>query len=298
MPATAPAPAFSTTNHLASLLRARISVTHIDHETFAPGWLTLDEVISTNRLILVIEGHLQYKVEGTIAEVSPGQQIYVPAWVRRTWRGHPKLATQLAWFQFSTDTTDDNLHTLFWRPCHNLALEKQALQRLLKLWPATHFLVEAHGQEAPAQALPEIDQLRLEGEIKAILSRFWPQAQPFNPAGITTAAPGTDIHPDLKHALTWLHAHSLEPHALQLLYKEIQLSPNHFRLLFRKVFGCSPQDYLIRLRLRRARHLVLQSSLPLKQIASLVGFTDPLFFSRQYHRFWGQSPRSDRLRTT
>lgn len=288
-------PVFSPARYLATLLHARLTVTHVRTDTFSPGRLTLDEVVTTHRLILVRRGRLSYKVDGATAEISPGQQIFVPAWSRRAWQSKNRQPVEFAWFEFTTDEADESLHTLFFRHCPNLGLESASLRRMLRFWPRN---LPAANWDASTCPLDLMDQLQLEGEAKAMLSRFWPQAQPLNPDGVVTFSPTEEVHPDLKSALGWMQENFLRPEALHALYEEIHLSPNHFRLLFRRVMGCSPQDYLQRLRLRRARHLVCDSDLPLKQIAAQVGFTDPLFFSRQYHRFWGLSPRRDRSQKT
>jgi len=57
---------------------------------------------------------------------------------------------------------------------------------------------------------------------------------------------------------------------------------------------CSPQDYLQRLRLRHARHLIHSTQWQQKRIAIEVGYDDPLYFSRLYTRFWGHPPSAER----
>lgn len=288
-------PVFSPARYLTSLLRARLTLTHLCTNTFHPGRLKMDEVVTTHRLILVLRGHLLYKVDGATAQISPGQQIFVPAWTRRVWHSKQRQTVEFSWFEFTADEAEESLHTLFYRSCGNLALERDSLRRMVRLWPKN---IPSTGLGFGDGPIDPLVQLQLEGEAKAMLGRFWPQARPLNPDGVVTVSMAAEVHPDLKLALAWLQENFLRPEALHALYGEIHLSPNHFRLLFRRVMGCSPQDYLHRLRLRRARHLVVDSDLPLKQIASQVGFADPLFFSRQYHRFWGLSPRRDRSQKT
>ena len=56
----------------------------------------------------------------------------------------------------------------------------------------------------------------------------------------------------------------------------------------------SARRYLLTLRLRAARYHEQYSHLPMKQIARLVGYRDPLFFSRHYRQMFGRSPSQDR----
>lgn len=285
---------FSPLDCLAELLRARIAFNHVLIRKFPVGYETSDEIITTHRFMLVLRGELHYTVEGRMNRARVGQQIFVPAWARRSWRPRPGTTCECIWCEFSAAGFDLNLHTLFLRTCKNPGLERATLERMLKLWPGERVILEVRGRSLPESALPRESQLRLEGELKAMLARFWPEAVPGNPTALIDPVPGQTIHPDLKHALLWMNENFWKTDALKSLYEEINLSPNHFRLLFVRVLGCSPQSYLIHLRLRRARSLVLDSDKLIKEIAAFVGFSDPLFFSRQYLHFWGKSPRADR----
>ncbi len=60
---------------------------------------------------------------------------------------------------------------------------------------------------------------------------------------------------------------------------------------FRQVTGESPNQYLIQIRIRRARELLESSSLNMGEIASVLGYESPLYFSRQFKQFQGVSPR-------
>ncbi|MFH1499433.1 MAG: helix-turn-helix domain-containing protein, partial [Verrucomicrobiota bacterium] len=101
-------------------------------------------------------------------------------------------------------------------------------------------------------------------------------------------------HPEVARALGWLERHFAEPDALEGFYRTVGLSPNHFRLLFRRHTGETVQEVLARLRLRRARYLVRETGWPMKRIAAETGFADPLYFSGQYRRFWGRTATEDR----
>ena len=176
-----------------------------------------------------------------------------------------------------------------------MVLEKAALQRMLKLWPGVHLPYENTGlaRGIPGAPTEEI-QLVLEGELKASLSRFWLEASVVASHSARAQTPGQRVHPEVKAAITWLQTHYRQPNALEVFYRWLSLSPNHFRILFKKATGGTVQNYLLRLRQLRARFLAHESDLPLKQIAADVGYENPLFFSRQYRRFWGHPPSEDR----
>lgn len=70
------------------------------------------------------------------------------------------------------------------------------------------------------------------------------------------------------------------------------LSQNYMYTLFKRQYGVSPQEYLIALRIEKARQLLEagDDKLTVKAVAASVGFENPLYFSRSFHQRVGQSP--------
>jgi len=69
------------------------------------------------------------------------------------------------------------------------------------------------------------------------------------------------------------------------------LSLTHFNRLFKSRVGMSPRAFIIHQRMTWARHLLKNSMLSVKEIASVVGFNDPLYFSSRFSRYAGVSPK-------
>jgi LacI family transcriptional regulator len=63
---------------------------------------------------------------------------------------------------------------------------------------------------------------------------------------------------------------------------------------FRKVFGRSPWDQVMQLRLRKAENLLSQTRLNIAEIAIRAGFGTPEYFSAAFRKLTGISPRSAR----
>ena len=74
------------------------------------------------------------------------------------------------------------------------------------------------------------------------------------------------------------------------------LSPSRFAHLFRRVVGVPPLRHLHALRMRRARRLLEESSLPIRDVMRQVGWKDPSHFSRDFKRQFGVGPRRYRNR--
>src|SRR5262245_330183 len=86
------------------------------------------------------------------------------------------------------------------------------------------------------------------------------------------------------------------PLAISALARHVNLSRSRLTHLFHTEVGCSPARYLRQARLDRARQLVEETSLSIKEIMARVGFNDPSHFSRDFARRHGASPRRIRAR--
>ncbi len=69
-----------------------------------------------------------------------------------------------------------------------------------------------------------------------------------------------------------------------------QLSPSHFARCFRQSFGTSVLQWLIRLRLDRAKQLLRETRDSLVEIAVESGFLDQAAFTRTFNRVEGVTP--------
>lgn len=76
------------------------------------------------------------------------------------------------------------------------------------------------------------------------------------------------------------------------------MSPAHFTRRFRAVFGETPHRYLQRRRVERACALLRDSTLPVTDVARLVGFESLGTFSRTFTAIVGRSPTRYRKETS
>ena len=75
------------------------------------------------------------------------------------------------------------------------------------------------------------------------------------------------------------------------LAKSNGLAYDVFRRNFKKEFGISPKNYLINLRLKKAKKLLENSDHNCTQIAIECGFSDSAQFSTMFHKKYGVSPK-------
>ena len=107
-------------------------------------------------------------------------------------------------------------------------------------------------------------------------------------------SPSERLHASLNH----LNHHYAEPLKLDSLAAMEYLSASRYSALFRQIMGLSPQQYLIDLRLRNAREMLLSTDLSITEVARSVGYDDALYFSRLFRRHLGASPSEVRRERT
>jgi AraC-like DNA-binding protein len=99
----------------------------------------------------------------------------------------------------------------------------------------------------------------------------------------------------LMRARAMLHDDVRRQVTLAELAAEACMSEFHLLRCFAEAFGVPPSRYLEQVRIARARQLLLGSRLPVKVVASDVGYTSFSAFCRSFRRATGTSPRMFRM---
>ncbi|WP_322032632.1 AraC family transcriptional regulator [Paraburkholderia sp. J76] len=80
------------------------------------------------------------------------------------------------------------------------------------------------------------------------------------------------------------------PICLEDLAALVNVSRFHFSRLFKRTIGVTAISYVEQCRIRRAKSLILETALPLAQIALAAGFADQSHFTRRFQRHVGCTP--------
>ncbi len=91
-----------------------------------------------------------------------------------------------------------------------------------------------------------------------------------------------------------MEANLSEPLSLLDIADASDLSRRQIERLFRHEMGRSPARYYLEVRVDRARHLLIQSSLPVVEVAVACGFVSASHFSKCYREICGRSPQQER----
>jgi AraC family transcriptional regulator, glycine betaine-responsive activator len=85
-----------------------------------------------------------------------------------------------------------------------------------------------------------------------------------------------------------------KPLSLDQIASATSLSRRQIERLFKRHLNCVPKRYYLQMRLRRARELLLQTSMPIIDITTACGFQSPPHFSRCYRAQFGCPPSAER----
>ncbi len=94
----------------------------------------------------------------------------------------------------------------------------------------------------------------------------------------------------LARAKEMLHAHFNETITMAQIAESAGVHPVHLNRAFRRRFRCTAGEYVRRLRVEYACHLLAHSHAPLAEIASAAGFSDQSHFHRTFKRLTGLTP--------
>ena len=83
--------------------------------------------------------------------------------------------------------------------------------------------------------------------------------------------------------------HLGEQISLEKLAKLVRLSPHHFCRAFKKSFGIPPHQYVVHLRIERAKLLLTNTAISVTEIASSLGYSQTSTFSAAFRRTTGRT---------
>ena len=78
--------------------------------------------------------------------------------------------------------------------------------------------------------------------------------------------------------------------SLDDMSKNMYISSVYISKVFKEKTGESPINYLINLRLEKAKDLLISTESPVKAIAQSVGYSDAYYFSKLFKKYYGNSP--------
>ncbi|MBI1842420.1 MAG: helix-turn-helix domain-containing protein [Verrucomicrobia bacterium] len=242
-------------------------------------------------VVLVTEGRGLHVLGSESWPLTPGDAFVISGHRAHEYREMENLCLVNILFQparIQLDTGDltrlPGYHALFtlepaWRRRHNF-------KSRLHLSPSEFAVVMSYVDHLDEELRARTPGFRVMAtasflQITAYLSRCYGRAK--NPDSRALLRIG--------EAISHLESHYAEEIDVDRLATIAHMSKRSFIRAFQSAMGNSPIAYLIQTRLNRASEALRQSDQSITEIAFQVGFTDSNYFTRQFTKNFGVSPR-------
>ncbi len=124
------------------------------------------------------------------------------------------------------------------------------------------------------------------------LNDIWHICQNTEAASADKESPPVD--PLIERARLYIHQYGYGDISMLKLAAELGISPVQLSRRFSKSLGMTPSSYLSHIRLEKAQLLLIETSLPLEQIAQACGFSNGFYLSRVFTKIMKVSPSAYR----
>ncbi|CAH0120200.1 putative response regulatory protein [Paenibacillus sp. CECT 9249] len=91
--------------------------------------------------------------------------------------------------------------------------------------------------------------------------------------------------------LRYVHEHYGEDITVEELAEQLHISTNYLRSIFRKVTGETFNQYVTRVRIEKAKDLLMEGKYYIYEIAELVGYKNVTYFSTLFKKYTGVTPK-------
>jgi AraC-like DNA-binding protein len=129
----------------------------------------------------------------------------------------------------------------------------------------------------------------------AYLNRLIVQLARFYDTEMAGKSPNERLHMRIATAISYIENNIERTVPISELLKLTNLSESSLLRAFKEAVGMGPLEYHIHQKIRRSCRLLRRSDLMITEIAFSVGFNDANYFTRQFRKRMGMSPKEYRL---
>ncbi|MDZ8275243.1 AraC family transcriptional regulator [Microbacterium aquimaris] len=251
----------------------RLVVTDAGYYPAATGHrMHRDRGIVETVVLLCVEGRGSVQVGGSGITLVPGAAIVIPAGMAHRYFASETSPWTIWWMHVRGPEVSELITPLVSPTPHLVHLH--SLDRIVSLFDEVVSTLSK--RPTPVQLLAA------SGAAAHLLTRFAVDA--------ALPAEGTPLERAMRHLEARVDARV----SVAELAAVVQVSPSHLSALFRQATGNGPAAFHASLKMTRARLLLDTTRMTIAEVATAVGYADPLYFSRQFSRVHGVSPRAYR----
>ena len=77
---------------------------------------------------------------------------------------------------------------------------------------------------------------------------------------------------------------------LKTISKQFYISPNYFSYLFKEQTGENFHDYLLKVKIEKAKILLTETNYKAYEVSHIIGYSEPAYFSKLFRKYTGNNP--------
>ena len=101
---------------------------------------------------------------------------------------------------------------------------------------------------------------------------------------------GTSQNKIVEDTIKYIHSHLSESLSLETIAENLHISPSHLSRTFRKSYSEPLTEYINKTRIEKAKEYLINPGTLSYEVAGLVGYNDPTYFSSIFKKYTGTSP--------
>ncbi len=101
---------------------------------------------------------------------------------------------------------------------------------------------------------------------------------------------------EMSEVISHIFSHYSQKIPVEDLATLMFLSVSQFERKFSRIFHATPQQFILKVRLDSAMRMLMETDLSITQISQKTGFYDSSFFTKQFKKMLGLTPREFRLK--
>ncbi|MEJ6979025.1 AraC family transcriptional regulator [Pedobacter sp. P351] len=266
--------------------------THIENSTFYPSKkhpypyffnCNTGRVLQEYQLIYITrgEGFFESAAAGKKA-IQAGDAILLFPGDRHSYKPNEKTGWDEYWIGFNGNIIDNQVSNRFFKPddpVFRLGLQYE----IIALFES---IIEQTKQEKPAY------QQIISGMLLHLLGSVYSRKKQ------SSLSEDNEVIHVVNKAMVLFRQNITEQISPEIVARQLGIGYSLFRKLFKNHTGLAPGQYLIQLRIEKAKQMLTGSSKPVKEIAYELSFDSGLYFSKVFRQKTGLSPQQFRKQGT
>lgn len=251
-------------------------------------WLAYSDAHFHNgyELYFLFFGRTKYIIEDIVEEINPGDIVWIPPYIDHKTRPTDMEQHKRMLFYISIDFYNQTVGN------YPELVEFFRHYRIIHTQPNEAKLFRRYANLLLEELFAEASDMRGIISKGLFLSLLAQLKRMHDRNGSANASPGKA--PSSKHTMnllmSYINTNYSKAISLDSLAEQINMNPAYISSLFKKTFGFSFKEYLVKLRIEKATKLLKQTNMTVEKIALECGFSSSNHFCKTFKRLVGTPP--------